>query len=183
MKRRIASVVTVAATVATVVGAGVTNASAESARVNSALAVQGGKCTYNGYSGWGPFEAVSRKGKGDEKYNEGYTVRGYKILALRTGKIHDRSAAELSLASKGDKVWVTISHDKGKTWKSCGHKTAKANGQTITSTKYLHSGSDVHNRYMRACAKTGGKVWCADIGNKSNRNHSDGKKRYWWTDS
>ncbi|MHC0429431.1 hypothetical protein ACX6XY_04460 [Streptomyces sp. O3] len=62
--------------------------------------------------------------------------------------------------------------------------TKKSSGTgTLTSKKILHSSGDVKNRYVRACAKTKGKVWCADIGNKSNRNHADGKKRYWWTDS
>ncbi|WP_326685713.1 hypothetical protein OIE63_00270 [Streptomyces sp. NBC_01795] len=116
-------------------------------------------------------------------YNNGYTSFRGRSLVLATGKLYDRSAAKLYGAHKGDKVWVTISPSKGKNWASCGHKSAKKGSYTVTSKAYQHSSSDVKGRYMRACAKTDGKVWCADNGNKSNRKHSDNKKRYWWTDS
>ncbi|MFE0874940.1 hypothetical protein ACFW4X_08640 [Streptomyces smyrnaeus] len=186
MNRRIPLAVSALTATAMLMGTGASGASsAPSERSVSAAAPapRGGKCIYKGYGGWGFPELVTRKGAGTPKYKYGYTKRYRRSLQLNTGKLHDRSAATLKYTRKGDKVWVTISHSKGKNWASCGHKTAKRTGDVITSTKYLHSGSDVKNRYMRACAKTDGKVWCADIGNKKNTNHSDNKKRYWWTDS
>ncbi|MFI0977672.1 hypothetical protein ACH4SP_11685 [Streptomyces sp. NPDC021093] len=143
--------------------------------------MKGGKCHYRAYSGVGV--GATHKGAGTEKYNYGITKRGSRYLVLQTGKLYDRSAAVLYGARKGDKVWVTISHSEGKNWASCGHKSATNSPTTLTSKAYQHSSSDVQGHYMRACAKTDGKVWCATNGNKANRKHSDNKKRYWWTDS
>lgn len=189
MNRRIPIAASALAATAMLVGTGASNAASpqgERARPASAPApapeLRGAKCTYKGYGGWG-LDIVTRKGAGTKKYKYGYTKRYGRTLQLNTGKLNDRSAATLVNSKKGDKVWVTISHSKGKNWASCGHKSSKKSGDVVTSTKYLHSGSTVKNRYMRACAKTNGKVWCADIGNKNNKKHSDHKKRYWWTDS
>ncbi|MFI9832915.1 hypothetical protein ACIHIX_35120 [Streptomyces sp. NPDC051913] len=146
-------------------------------------AADASSCTYNSYSTFGVGEIVSYKGKDTDKYNDGVTKKHSRVLKLMTGKFYDRSAGRLEKTKKGDKVWVNISHDKGKTWKSCGYATSGEDGQTITSKRYIHSSDDVKNRYMRACAKTSGYTWCADIGDKSNSSASDGQKRYWWTDS
>ncbi|NUP36935.1 MAG: hypothetical protein HOY76_07920 [Streptomyces sp.] len=149
------------------------------------MAAASSTCTYNSYSSFGPGEIVTRKGSGSNTQNDGYTDKHGRKLQLATGKLYDRSAGRLTHAKKGDKVWVDISHDKGKTWKVCGSVT-KGNtiGHVLTSKIFIHSSGDVKNRYMRACAKTGDKTWCADIGNKSNKNVvGDNWTRYWWTDS
>ena len=149
----------------------------------ASMSTAASSCTYNSYSTFGVGEYVSYKGKNTDKYNDGVTKKHSRVLKLMTGKFHDRSAGRLEKSKKGDKVWVNISHDKGKAWKSCGYKTSDKDGKTITTKRYLHSSDTVKNRYMRACAKTSGYTWCADIGNKSNTNASDGQKRHWWTDS
>ncbi|MGW0737065.1 hypothetical protein [Streptomyces sp. NPDC002851] len=141
------------------------------------------KCTYRSYSSFGFPEYVTRKGVNTSKYNNGYTNKYGRQLYLATGRNKDRSAAKLAFARKGDKVWVDISHDKGKTWKACGHTTLKTTSrdpQYVTSKRYIHSSKTVKNRWMRACAKTNGNVWCANIGNKTSK--VGGVKRYWWTD-
>ncbi|UGY93358.1 hypothetical protein [Streptomyces gobiensis] len=167
---------------------GSATAGAASASEGMQAAAASASCVYKSYDGPGFWETVSRKGKGTAKYNDGYTKRYGRSLLMATGKIHDRSVGRINKARKGDRVWVNISHNKGRTWQSCGFKTAKKDGQKLTSKWYLHSGRGVKNRYMRACANTkntSGKrvTWCADIGNKKNRNHSDNKLRYWWTDN
>ncbi|MFF3788302.1 hypothetical protein [Streptomyces sp. NPDC001933] len=190
MKRRtpVAAWASAFAAIAVVLVAGASNAaSAQTSLATQEQSVAAkpfstkSKCGYHSYDGWGPGEAVTHKGAGGK--GDGITKRYGRSLQLATGRIYDRSAAKLTNARKGDKVWVDISHSKGKNWKACGTKSLKKGEWSVTSKIYQHSSSQVKGRYMRACAKTDGKVWCAWYGNKVNDNHSDHKTRYWWTDS
>lgn len=140
----------------------------------------GAKCNLKSYP---PGDAISdvRKGAGTPKYNDGFTKKRGRTLHVRTGQTNDRSGATLTGTKTGDKLWLTISHSNGKYWQSCGHRTADRKSM-IKTRWYLHSNEKITNRWIRACAKTDGKVWCADIGDKKNRKNPDGKLRHWWTD-
>ncbi|MFF2652978.1 hypothetical protein [Streptomyces sp. NPDC058045] len=188
MNRRIPVAATALAATAMVLGTGASSPfsapaspSQEQGAATTASSATAAKCRYHAYSsvGW----PRSWMGKDTEKYNNGYTkVRG-RTLVLATGNLTDRSAAHLLHARKGDRVWVDISHSKGKNWVPCGSRSAKSGDKDVYSKAYVHSSSDVKNRYMRACAKTDGHVWCARYGNEINSDHSDHKTRYWWFDS
>jgi len=141
---------------------------------------QGGECTYKAQVA--PIY-LSHKGKGGK--GNGETKKDGRVLILSTGKVPDYSAARLSgKTKKGDRVWVDISHDKGKNWKGCGGTVAGMDKAKFHSKWYVHSSntavSVVKNRVMRACARTttNGKrtTWCATVGDVK----TDG--RYWWTD-
>ncbi|WP_242569419.1 hypothetical protein [Streptomyces sp. NP-1717] len=117
--------------------------------LTSMAAVSSTTCPYNSYSAFGVGEIVSYQGKDTDKYNDGMTKKSDRVLKLMTGKLPDRSAGRLEKTKMSDRGWVNISHDKGKTWKSCGFKTSDKDGDTITSKRYIHSSDTVTNRYMR----------------------------------
>lgn len=143
-------------------------------------ALSAAACSIKSYDDPGFGEVVERKGNNTPKYNNGYTDMYGRRLSLVTGRIHDRSAGRLEKAKKGDKVWVHISHDKGKTWQVCGEKTAGSDG-TLTSKWFIH---DVSGRWIRACASNvvgPQRVnWCADVGNKTSK--VNGVTLHWWSD-
>ncbi|WP_175408672.1 hypothetical protein [Streptomyces sp. TRM64462] len=123
---------------------------------------QGGTCTYDEK---GKPWVLSHHGKGGK--NDGQTKKDGRVLILSTGtaKTPDNSAARLSgKVKKGDRVWVDISHDKGKNWRGCGGVTTKKDKDKFYSKWYAHSGKNIKNRVMRACARTttDGKrtTWC-----------------------
>ncbi|MBO2458263.1 hypothetical protein [Actinomadura violacea] len=128
------------------------------------------KCTIRKYSsaGWG--EKISHKGKGTAKYNYGVTKYRGRQLILRTGRIYDRSSARILKGyKKGDKVWVDITGNGGKSWQACGSTSGDRTGW------FLH---DYKKRWIRACMKVDGHVKCATNGNKKGPG-----KRWWWSDS
>ncbi|WP_189550987.1 hypothetical protein [Streptomyces lavendofoliae] len=169
------------ATALTATLAGGTVAAAEAGTM-----AQGGKCTYNKL---GKPTFRSHKGKGDAKYDNGETKKYGRelILSTGTGPSDDNSAALLSgKVRKGDSVWVDISHDKGKNWKTCGRVTADKDDKKVYSSWYAHyRKGTITKRVIRACAKTTtGKAgntkrvtWCADVGDVKSKSGG-----YWWSD-
>ncbi|WP_188186849.1 hypothetical protein [Nonomuraea sp. SYSU D8015] len=161
------------------VGAG--EAQSEIAHRNGVGHATSSACSYQSYDSGGPGEIVKRKGEGTPKYNDGYTdLLGRRLTLVNAAVIHERSAARLEKAKKGDRVWVRISHDQGKTWQNCGSTEASKNGR-LDSKWFQHK---VQGRWIRACTSVvaGNKRagWCADIGDKTSR--PDGRTHYWWTD-
>lgn len=128
------------------------------------------KCTIHKYPNAGWNEIISHKGKGTAKYDYGVTKYRGRQLILRTGRLYDRSSARILKGhKKGDRVWVDITGNGGKSWQACG-----SNGSDRTGW-FLHN---YKKRWIRACMKVDGHVKCATNGNKSGPG-----KRKWWSDS
>jgi hypothetical protein len=171
---------TAMATVLTTTLAAWTSGGTEAAAETGTLG-QGGSCTYKAQ---GAPTFKSHKGKGDKKYNYGETKRDGRLLILSTGTATsaDNSAARLSgKVRKGDRVWVDISHDKGKNWKGCGGVTTDKADKQFYSKWYAHyRKGEITNRVIRACARTTTNdkrtTWCATVGDVKTSG------RYWWTD-
>ncbi|MCC9710966.1 hypothetical protein E4N62_40495 [Streptomyces sp. MNU76] len=110
---------------------------------------------------------VTHKGAGTPAYNNGLTSFRGRVFQLRTEPIFDYSQGNIASGYKsGDKVWVDISVDQGKSWTQCGPYY-----RDRTYFAY-HKG-----KWMRVCVNVDGITQCATNGNKTGPGGSK-----WWDD-
>jgi hypothetical protein len=162
----IAAAVAIAAGTLTTAGAVPATAAAGSAPSATARCPQS-------YPSAGPGESITHKGAGDRRYAYGKTKFRGRTIVLKTGRYYDRSSGAIIKGRRGgDKVWVDITGNRGRSWQKCGVRSGK-------QTPWFQHGT-VRGRWMRVCIKVRSvaKPKCAHVGNKTGPGN-----RKWWSDS
>ncbi|MFE7330985.1 hypothetical protein ACFU8W_39890 [Streptomyces sp. NPDC057565] len=110
---------------------------------------------------------VTHKGAGTPAYNNGLTSFRGRVFQLRTEPAFDYSQGNIASGyQSGDKVWVDISVNQGKSWTQCG--PYYRDRTYFAYHKY---------KWMRVCVNVDGYTQCATNGNRTG---PDGSK--WWYD-
>ena len=80
----------------------------------------------------------------DKENRQSAVVEG-RTLELRTGNINGMQYAwtRLMNAQDGDSIWINMTTDGGKTWKSFGQRPIKAGGRNYTDALQTNSSSQV----------------------------------------
>lgn len=120
---------------------------------------------------------TSHFGKNDPNYNNGVTSFYGRKFYLRTGQGGpDRSAGHIySGRQSGDRIWLDVTRDKGRTWVGCGSLIG-------SHTRWFAHYDDSANTLIRVCIRVdtrdGRKTKCQAVGN-----YTDANGRRWWKDT